>query len=58
VHLQNHRITLHHHTATLDGFNEVFRTLGHETEPGLVGVEFQDAAERLLGYHGEIVGIV
>ena len=58
VHLQNHWITLHHHAATLDGFDEVLGALGHETEPGLVGVEFQDASERLLGHHWQIVGVV
>ncbi len=55
---EGHGITLKHHTAALNGFNEVIGALGDEDETGLVGVEFQDTAEGLLGYHGQIVGII
>jgi len=56
--LKVYRATMEHHTATLDRLNEVFATLGNEAEPGLMGVEFQNTAERLLGDHRKIVGII
>ena len=53
-----HRATSEHNAATLNGFDEVFGALGNKTEAGLVCVEFKNAAQRLLGHYGEIVGII
>jgi hypothetical protein len=56
--LKEYRLALEHNTPGLDWFNEVFRTLGDETETGLVCMEFQDSAQSLLCYDGKIVGVV
>ena len=58
VHLQNNRRALHHDTAALDGFDKVLGALGHETEAGLMCMQFQDATEGLLGDDRKVVGIV
>jgi len=55
---QIHRATPEHNTSTLDGFDEVFAGESDEAEPCLVGVEFEDTPQSLLGYSGEIVGVI
>ena len=52
------RATTEHDAPTLDRFNKVLGALGDETETGLVGMELQDTAQRLLRDDGEIVGVV
>lgn len=56
--MEGNRMELEHHTAALDRFNEVLGALSNETESRLVCVELQNAAQRLLRHHREIVGVV
>jgi hypothetical protein len=58
VHLESHRVALHHHTATLNRLDKVLGALRDKTEAGLVGVEFQNATESLLSDRGKVVGII
>jgi hypothetical protein len=45
---------LENDTSTLDRLDDVFWALSNENESSLVRVEFENAAEGLLGHLGEI----
>ena len=55
---QIHGAASEHDAPTLDRLNEVFGTLGHETEPCLMRVELQNSSERLLRHYRKIVGVI